>query len=110
MRVDDAHRVWCPQYQVTELHRLLNHNRGSFDCETVGGCLGVRCGVWVWEDEESGRCGLVSEPRPDVVMVELDFPKEIRVSNMEEFKVVVENAFAEPEIDEETKWKPDKEV
>jgi len=106
MRVDDAHRFWCPQYQITEVHRILHDNRGG-DGKSPN-CMGVLCGVWVWEDEESGHCGLVSEPRPDVVKVDVDFPKEIRVSNMEDFKVIVENAFAEPEIDDG--WKPDKEV
>jgi len=98
MRAAESHRVWCPKYQVTELHRLLNHNRGAFGCEVIGGCLGGRCGAWAWDDDENGNCGFINQSPKDKITVDgIEFPTEIKVSNMDEFKVIVENAFAEPD-------------
>ena len=98
MKESDVHKVWCPKYQVSEEHRTLKDNRGEFRSVV---CLGSLCGAWVWDDEENGHCGFINHKPPDEIKVTIEnIPEEIRISNMEQFKVIVENAFAEPDIEE----------
>lgn len=66
----DAGTLWCSEVQIiltgdTDTATWITTNRGHTyklgdDPSTIFSCLGKRCAVWAWTNEEQtrGECGL----------------------------------------------------